>query len=152
MCGLVSATTIVCFCVPTSCHPGCHIFRQLLGPESRAAASIRFEQVQHNLMRTKPPHTSLSATLSFIVLESILPCINSRPVSYDNHDMATENLTIPRASILLLVIGFVGIALSPHIVVLALAIMVYALDVGYSGAIRCLVNPPRVERDQVGRP
>jgi hypothetical protein len=93
-------------------------------------------------MRTKPPHTSLSATLSLIVLVSILPRINSCPVSYDNHDMATENLTIPRATILLLIIGFVGIALSPHIVVLALAIMVYTLGAGYSGAIRCLVNPP----------
>jgi hypothetical protein len=54
--GSVSATTKVCFCVLTSCHPGCHIFCQPLGPESpRAAVSFRFEQVRHNLMRTKPP-------------------------------------------------------------------------------------------------
>jgi len=91
-----------------------------------------------------------SAALNFAVLVFILPWINSRPASNDSHDAAARDLTIARASIILLVLGLVGIALSPHIAVLVLAITVYALGAGYSGASRSLVTS-FVERDQVGR-
>jgi MFS family permease len=93
----------------------------------------------------------LSATLNFAVLVIILPWIHSHPINnHDIHDAATKDLNIARASIILLVLGLVGIALSPHIAVLALAITVYALGAGYSGASRSLVTS-FVDRDQVGR-
>lgn len=84
-------------------------------------------------MPTKPPHNPLSAALNFVIPVFTLPWINLRPVIYDNHDVAIKDLTIARTSILLLVIGLIVIALSPHIVVLATAIMIYALGVGYLG-------------------
>jgi len=93
----------------------------------------------------------LSATLNFAVLAIILPWINSHPINnHDIHDAATKDLNIARASIVLIILGLVGIALSPHIAVLALAITVYALGAGYSGASRSLVTS-FVERNQVGR-
>jgi hypothetical protein len=90
----------------------------------------------------------LSATLNSLALVFTPPWINSHPVKDDA--AATKDLTIARASIILLVTGLVGIALSPHIVVLVPAITVYALGAGYSGTDRSLVTS-FVERDQVSR-
>jgi hypothetical protein len=90
----------------------------------------------------------LSATLNFLVLVCVLPWINSQPAN--DHDTPAKDLAIARASIILLVIGLVGIALSPHIAAFVVALTIYAFGAGYSGASRSLVTS-FVERDQVGR-
>lgn len=91
----------------------------------------------------------LSSSINFLVLFFILPWINFQSALQNTRSASGKDLTIARVSIIILIVGLVGIALSPSIGVLILAIVVYALGAGYSGASRSLVTS-FVEHNQVG--
>ncbi|KAB8527817.1 hypothetical protein FH972_025468 [Carpinus fangiana] len=82
----------------------------------------------------------ISAVATLILLVAILPPVNKYLIQPCGFSVESANLSVARGSIVLLISGLVGIALSANVPTLLVAIVIYSFGAGLPAAIRTVAS------------
>ena len=116
------------------------------------AFSILFQYVSSRFsisLSTASLFIPLNASVNFFVLFFVLSALMHVPFLAKLSTPA-KVLRVAQCSLLLLILGLLGIGLAPRVETIVVTIVVYALGAGYFGAVRSFVTS-MVRADQVGQ-